>query len=1061
MLHIYPSNHLEDLATLLDELLAMPMQSVLGTETLLVQNAGMEHWLKLQLAERRGIAMNLDFQLPASWFWSLIRRLLPDHKLPELSPYSREVMTWRLYALLGNPAIIAHPQCNEATHYWRTDAAEDNRKRFQLSLLLADLYEQYLIFRPQWIDAWDGGESNHWQALLWQKLCADIPGHPLQLLRMAQRQLPKATAVLPARLFIFGINSMPPLWLEFLDTLGKHIELHLFQLNPCVKYWGDAHSEKYLQTWMQTPEDSFEINPLLGNLGKQGRDFLLLLQDLHSSEFSVFRPPAASSESITVLQQLQTDIFELRDARRTPCERIDSSITLVSAHSALREVQALHDWLLHRFNQDPELKPADILVTCPQIEDYAAAAQSVFNGENGALPCSLSDRSLNSSEPLVTAFMQLLELPDSRFQVSAIIDLLHLPEVQQRFALQEQDLPLLEHWLDHAAVHWGLNARHKARILGQDQASACFTWEQGLQRLLLGFSWGPKKQIHDGLQLLPDVEGEEALLLGQLLEFISQLRRYAQILHRAHPAGDWAQWLSSLCATLFVATPEQQSSLQLLHEGIQSLQQHAELAGSAQELLPLGVVRDFLGAAFARPEPGHQYLVGQVTFCSMLPMRSIPFKIIAVLGLNDGDFPRQRVPLGFDLMAAESPRRGDRSRAADDRYLFLETLISARERLYLSYQGADIKTGQPQEPSLLLKELMEYLQQGYGWNFSGDSPRPLHQLPMQPFSPQNYRQGQPFQSFDRGWLQLRSAAPPQGNLLQLPAEPPTDEPLPLESLLSFFNHPPQQFAQQRLGLYLGQLQTPVLQDQEPFDSSHLDQYLLQQDLVECFLQNNDPRALLDHARLSGQLPDLPSTASKLEEWTKEAEAFATVIRQLGGDGRQWCATQVVIDNQIVLGRLPSTGQSMLFHRLAKPKGKDYLRLWLHHLLANCATDTVPRVTQGIYRSDKKNAACQLITLQPLDNAQQQLAELLRLHQLGLQRPLLLGVDLGWLLKDGAAWSTEAFTAHWEGSDYRPGLGNDPYYQWFWPQIPSLDSAGIAALESVYEPMWAQMEVTQC
>ena len=512
-----------------------------------------------------------------------------------------------------------------------------------------------------------------------------------------------------------------------------------------------------------------------------------------------------------ILARVQQDILSLSDARhieekvekeaeekaeekgeeKSPL--IDDSIIITSAHSALREVQGLHDWLLHQFNDDKSLTPKDVLVMCPQVEQYAPYVNAVFTrgwqdiaDEVPPLPCSIADRVSKDAEPLVAAFAELLKLPDSRFQVSSLIALLRLPAMQNRFGLNLEAIEKITHWLEAASVHWGLDKAHKQQILAQSQAkndhdsstdnsssggvngtSDSFTWQQGLTRLMRGFAFGDHSVIYQDQMLLPNIEGSDSELLGKLMLIIEQLQLSAISMSKARSAAQWQQFLFDLLQQLF--EDENDNGLSIVRTATESLVEYCQHAGYDSDI-SLSVIRDYLNAHFSQPDPGRQFMVGQVTFCSMLPMRSIPFKIIAVLGLNDGEFPRQRQPLSFDLMSTTPAQLGDRSRRGDDRYLFLEAIISARRALYLSFQGRNIKNNKERQPSLVLKELMEYLARGYGWRLlglneevdkeSGEAlAEHIRQLPMQAFSEQNYL-GR-YASFDANWLNLKRASSAQ------------------------------------------------------------------------------------------------------------------------------------------------------------------------------------------------------------------------------------------------------------------------------------------------------------
>ena len=594
---------MENLLVLLDKIQQLSPLPVFAQDTVIVQNAGMQHWLNMSLAEQRGISMNMRYALPSQFLWNLIRNLASDEDVPEQSPYSREVLAWRIDTLLASNEVIDDDAFKVASDYWQTNpnnldsnkqSAEyteaEQLKRYQLACQLADLYEQYLIFRPEWIDDWHqgkfpafdqqvsaavSGEHEHteesnaiWQGKLWHLLVREQPYNPRELVALAIKNLNntdrlKAQA-LPHRLSFFGINAMAPLWLEFINALSEKIDVHFFHLNPCYAYWGDVVTEKNaIEAWIKGTDfsanentendensavnnqqlglfaqESSELsidndesndladinqqvgNPLLANLGQQGREFMALLYqystinievfesavaDLKNEEVSDVNIASPSPEAIaqaSVLASVQQDILSLTDARSLESKshhqapKVDGSILITSAHSALREVQGLHDWLLHQFNQDKSLTPKDVLVMCPQVEQYAPYVNAVFTrgwqdiaDEVPPLPCSIADRISKDAEPLVAAFSQLLTLPDSRFQVSSLIALLRLPAMQSRFGINLDDIEKITHWLEISSVHWGLDKAHKQQVLAQSEveqtenlkgASDSFTWQQGL-----------------------------------------------------------------------------------------------------------------------------------------------------------------------------------------------------------------------------------------------------------------------------------------------------------------------------------------------------------------------------------------------------------------------------------------------------------------------------------------------------------------------------------------------------------------------------------------------------
>lgn len=1204
---------MENLLTLLNKISQVSPVGVFNQEVIIVQNPGMQHWLNLAIASERGISMNMRYALPAQYLWQLIRTLASEDKVPEQSPYSREVLTWRIYALLATETVINDDIFKPATCYWLDSSVSNDTsnvvldsttnylthtlastltntsskadlKRYQLAGQMADLYEQYLIFRPEWLDAWQRGEEvielsaeNKWQAKLWQLLISELPYNPVELLNNAIEniadKLSNDPKILPKRMSFFGINTMAPMWLNFINALSEYIDVDFFHLNPCFSYWGDIISEKQaikkLSHWSNGADNNehlFVGNPLLANFGQQGREFLALLQDYSTVNIELFVKASSdndnqgegehegSASSTCILHQLQNDILALNDATEK-CDAsdkgdvtkqssplIDDSITIVSCHSALREVQALHDYLLHQFNDTAhnkdKLTPKDVLVMCPQIEQYAPYVNAVFTrgwqdltDEVPPLPCSIADRSAKDSDPLIAAFSELLTLPDSRFQVSQLLGFIRLPAVANKFAINAEDSEKISLWLQQATIHWGLDQAHKEALLGE-QASNSFTWQQGLSRLLQGFAYSDTDSIYQNQLLLGAVEGDDAILLGQLMLFIEQLQQFSHQLNNARTAKEWQSFLLSQLELLFTTrlvfstnTTEQathqtnnqiENSIAIIEQAISSLVEYCEHA-HFDEKIELAIIVDFLNNHFSQGDASRQFMIGQVTFCSMLPMRSIPFKVIAVLGLNDGEFPRQRPALGFDLIAQSKALLGDRSRRGDDRYLFLEALISARKALYLSYQGRNIRNNNEKQPSLVLKELMGYLAQGYGWQFEGVNAN-VHQMPMQPYSENNYLiqalesgiESSIKPSFDANWLTLGQnelAITSQDTLMVEACDiADTVNTLSATELIRFFQHPSKVFAQRVLNLYLD-VNEVSLDDVEPFTPNHLENYLLKQDLLVASLAAKNSATIeevINVASLSGKFPDLPSTQLHFDDALDASSQLAQEIIDQGCDNPELIDCQIVLSNTnqnsvgnsaelsiTIVAQLPvkvtDSGTQLVFYRSSSAKPKDLFTLYLHHLIlqvwkqqnsaiahgSNISTSSTNPLsllgkveqTRGFYFNTKAQKVEQYsISCEGAEEAQTELIMLLNVYSQGQKQPLMLNGDLAaQVFKESRGKRVEmtqdSLEQFWQGSAMTigamPGFGSDSYIHYFWPQCPDIDNL-VPQVESVYQGLYSRV-----
>ncbi len=900
MLALYPSNKLEHLSFLLTALLKQQPGQVFNADTILVESPGMQHWLSMSLARQRGVAMNVSYPLPVRFMWDTARLILGDDAIPAQSPYRREVLTWRIDALLQEPAFIDDPDAAPVKAYWasRQSTTEQGVQRLQLATALADVFEQYLLYRPDWLQEWEAGNAQQtpfdmerWQSKMWRMLVRREPDHPASLHHRAVTALQDGVGVerLPDRIVVFAINNMAPQLISFIDALSVHTDVHLFHLNPSVNYWGDAQSdrsrakalrEQGIESWLEQEQG----NPFLGNLGQQGRDFFNLLTALDTFEVSAFDvpEPATDQQSVSLLSHLQADILAARAPSPLTVTKDDTSIEVVSTHNGLREVQLLHDNLLAWLNAEPTRRPSDIVVMCPAIEKYAPLIDAVFHRVGTAspvtavpprIPCSIADRSPLDAQPMVAAFISLLSLPDSRFGVVEILDYLRLDAMQRRFSLSPEDVELMTFWLEQAHVHWGLDGEHKRRISDGATAHETFSWWWGLRRLLIGMVCRDEAVIDQGLLTVPHVEGQNTLILGKLIWVIDTLSHHAAQLAVAKTPEQWHDYLISLQQACFAPDPEQTDTWESLSNATAQLHAHCDEAGY-QSTLSLAQVRDVLLRQFSSPDAGNHFMTGQVTFCSMLPMRSIPFRKVCVLGLNDGEFPRQSVPMSIDLMAQSGHRLGDRSRRLEDRYLFLEALISARESLYLSYQGNSDKDNSERQPSLVLREFLHTLSEHY--QVPIDTLRT--NAALHPFSQASFTAANA--SFEQGWFRLFQAISQNRQAQQTPSlpvvDPEVDDVMLVEQAARWLEHPLKVFANRVLGIYLEQAEM-ALENTEPFSEPKLTRYQLLEALSEHTTSESDKQALLERARLSGNLPLTPLTDQLLDDWQAAADDLKQAV----------------------------------------------------------------------------------------------------------------------------------------------------------------------------------------
>ncbi|MCG5539855.1 MULTISPECIES: exodeoxyribonuclease V subunit gamma [unclassified Halorhodospira] len=887
-------NRLEDLRQVAVEWVQRHPLAPLEDEVFLVQSNGMAQWLRLALARHPeaeqggcGIAASVSMQLPARFLWSVYRAVLGPEGAPRESPFGKDPLLWRLARLL--PALGDQPGFEPLRGFLADDP--DGRKRYQLAARIADLFDQYQVYRADWLADWSRGEdvcrdargkardlaeTQRWQASLWRAVCAELAevageaGQATvhQLYRERIASLDTAPAGLPRRVIVFGISSLPRQTLEALQELSRFAQVLVFVHNPCAFYWADIIADKDLlragpgrrprkagmPEVLEAEELHNHAHPLLAAWGKQGRDYIGLLDAHEDPQAHPHRALAQAGERIdlfrgpetgSLLGQLQDDILQLRPLAETrevwpAVGREDASLQFHLAHSAQREVEVLHDRLLAAFSEDASLRPRDVIVMVPDIDAYAPHIEAVFGrfdaGDARHIPYTVADQGERGLDPLLIAVEQLLSLPESRCGLSDLLDLLEAPALRRRFGITEADLATLHGWAEEAGVRWGLNRDQRAG-LQLPQGLEQNTWRFGLRRMLLGYAVGAG-EAWSGVEPYAQVGGLDAALVGRLERLVGALEATWGELRAEATPQQWGERLQRLLETYFEPSGEAESlTLERLRDALEKWQRDCE-SGAFAEPLPLNVVREHWLQALEDTRLSQRFLVGAVNFCTLMPMRAIPFRHVCLLGMNDGDYPRSPTPLDFDLMA-DDYRPGDRSRREDDRYLFLEALLSARDRLYISWIGRSVRDNEPRPPSVLVGQLRDHL--AAGWRLADDEHGGglLEALtvehPLQPFSRQNFQTDPSARhyTYAREWWAAHQGDESESEPLvtTLPERPVEEPPAPVtpETLGALLKQPVKTFFNRRLGVHFDD--DPLAsEDQEPFGLDGLTRWQMREAL---------------------------------------------------------------------------------------------------------------------------------------------------------------------------------------------------------------------------------------
>ena len=921
---VYRASRLE---ALLDPLLALmdsaPPEHVLQPHSVIAAHPGLKQWLSRALARKRGpggIAANIDIVLPSVWLDRLAQHVLGEDAIA-LRPYRRETLRWRIHEVLGG---IDDPQVSA---YLRGD--EVPRRRFQLADRLARLYSQYLVYRNDWLLAWARGETGPLDsgllAPLWRELRADI-GQPHRGERLGQLiarlRDDKRSLAAGEPLHVFGVSHLAPSELAVLRAVAAHRMVVLYVPDPCREYWGGLRGDRghLLDLLKQTPDTADQStltdeiatafldqdHPLLASWGRLGQHFMLSLADSEARiDERHWQDRSDTSMPNSRLHRVQDSIRQLAPgfmAGDGDDLRADRSLRIHACHTRLRELEVLRDVLLHERVANPRLKPSDILVTMPDVQAYLPLLPAVFGEPGryaGPLPWHLADVNVASAHPLFAAFRQWLDLPQSRISAPEVIDLLKTEPIARRLGASDSDVDVIAGWLANARVAWGLDGPFRQRFDAPPIAEHTFAW--AMDRMLTGYVMGDSGDdetivtLADDLSIAPleGIHGPQAALLGVLDGLLLELSILCNDTARPRRASGWAAMLEQRWEAMFQIDPmdrDARDAHSQLLGFIRAIASEPAESGLDPEL-DFSVVRDVLLGKLASVSDRQAFLVGGMTVCGMVPQRAIPFRVIAVLGLNDGEYPRADADGGLDLML-KHPRLGDRDQRSDDRYLFLETLMSARDLLHLSYIGEGVRDAKPRNPATPLAELMTVLDQAAGLpHDASDAQRPwLVRHPLQGFDDRYFNgSDEALYSFraDLAALEIGDKATRAPSFVsdENVTEPSTataedggsDAIVSLRNLLGYYKDPAKQLLEGELQLRLDALSDERLAESEPLEdkTSAIDTvgkraFLRAAKSGDTSLPDRAP----DHLRLRGMLP--PGRAGQ-GAWNREKKSVDALL----------------------------------------------------------------------------------------------------------------------------------------------------------------------------------------
>ena len=800
VLHIHRAERTGVLANALGELLRTPLPDPFATEVVAVPAKGVERWLTQRLSGVLGVGLGgdgicsgIDFPSPT--------RIVGDALAaasgvdPRDDPWTQPL--WPLLAVIDS--CLDQPWCGVlAAHLGHGTDGHRRGRRYAAAAHLAELYRSYASHRPGMLGAWAAGsdtdgydplpEDLRWQAQLWRQLRDQLGPSPAERLdeSCAALRTDPSLSTLPSRLSLFGPTRLPTDQLAVLAALAEHRDVHLWLPHPSPQLWSSLAGKTATRRSDDQTAPAAQ-HPLLRSLARDVRELQLRLPTHHDVHHDDAPRPA------TLLGQLQADI---RDDRAPTPAAPDDTLQVHACHGPARQVEVLREVLLRLFQNDPSLEARDVIIMCPDVETFAPLISAAFGLGSGlshpghTLRVRLADRSLRQTNPLLDTVAVLLELAGSRVTASQVLDLASSPGVRRMFSFDDDDLERARDWVARSGVRWGLDAPSRAPYGMQSVAQN--TWQAGLDRILLGVTTSEDAPVALGLALpLDDVDSSDIDLAGRLAELLDRLQDVLVQLTGEQPVQHWLSTLSDALLSLTATTPA---------DSWQLAQAQRELAAAGERAISLAQLADIRALLTdqlrGRPTRAN-FRTGNLTVCTMVPMRSVPHRVVVLLGLDDGLYPRTAGIDGDDILA-RNPCVGERDIRSEDRQLLMDAVLAAGERLIVLHTGADPVSGARRPPAVPIGELLDVIEA----MAPGSRDQIVQRHPLQPYDIRSFTGSTPF-SFDpvslagaRRAIQPRHAPPTPTRL------PPITGPVALEDLVAFVDHPVKAYLRQRLRITL-------------------------------------------------------------------------------------------------------------------------------------------------------------------------------------------------------------------------------------------------------------------
>jgi exodeoxyribonuclease V gamma subunit len=1121
VLHIHRSDRADPLLAVLTDVVSEPTVDALVPEIVCVPSRGIERWISQGIATKLGVSANTRYPSPQALVEQVIAESTGRDRVDD--PWVNGQLLWgigtAIDAHMGSSWLhLVASQINQGQITFSGGEGRSRTDRVATFQYIRDLFATYHWMRPEMVLAWRDGHDvgptgeplaprSRWQPRLWREVRdrLALPSPP-ELLAQANDQIAAGSVRLdlPTRISAFGLTRLPSSVLSVLAAISVHRDVHLFALHPSNVLWRDVAAElsgtdsgQHRRTRDSDLTAVLAHNSMLASWGRDSRELQLILDSVTvpTGDHYYPVPEIARDDGVSrTLGRLQRAIRLNRPDDGTDAElpessgplsgtstaaASDSSLQIHSCHGPVRQVEVLRDAILHQLRDDPTLEPRDIVIMCPDVETFAPHISAVF-GEFPQLRVRIADQSVLTTNPMISAVMDLHDLADSRCTATEVMSFLHLGPVKTRFELTDDGLDRLENWVVESGVRWGLDARHRSRwgLVG----ITANTWESGLNRILAGVVMADEDQrLIGSVRPLDDVPSADIDLAGQLAEFYSRLRYLVDSLSTSFEVGEGLALLRVASEELMAAVgPQEWQSIALRH-----LLDELELQTGSIGLrsrVTLNEFRDLVSEKLSVKPTRTNFRSGDITVCTLTPMRSVPHRVVALLGLDDGVFPRKGKARGDDLTRIEA-LVGDHDIRAEDRQLLLDAVLAAQDALIITYSGRSERTNECLAPAVPLAELMTSLRYATGADNDADV---VISHPLQAFDRRNFEVGALLQN--RSWGFDRAAfrgAERVGTVVE--QRPPfwtgtatasEADSVSVDELVRFFQHPVKEFVVRRLNLRLQDFEHDVM-DEMSLELGHLELWAASQRLLEA-VTNIEDESSVTHMGLrwmnaemaAGTLPPGGLATEKIRAAYPEVMEIARQTRHMraGHDVTSRAVRVQTGTGALVYGsvgnvcgtRIVDSSFSRLQERSstrAKPRIAAWIRLVA--LAASYPDEDFTAAVVGRGKSGSSGSAVAMTLLSAPEQAASILAALVEVYRAGMAEPLPFFAESAQAFAAQGGETVNRVRGAWESTFYWSKEDQDPYIATVFPDVSAEDLCKnprfVELASTFWDPLFAHDE----